>query len=111
MHGALYDYGRNTVFNANLFQNNASGIPRAPLTWTQSGAEVDGPVVLPKLYDGRDKTFFMINLENVLTSSPGTHIDTVPTLAERSGNFSGLVQSNDLEAVESLNGRMIISGS
>jgi hypothetical protein len=94
LHGALYDYERNTVFNANIFQNNFAGIPRAPLTWTQPGAEIDGPVVLPKLYDGRNKTFFMVNLENVLTSSPATNIDTVPTAAERSGNFSGLVQSN-----------------
>jgi hypothetical protein len=94
LHGALYDYERNTVFNANVFQNNAAGIPRAPLTWTQPGVEVDGPIVLPKLYNGRDKTFFMINLENVLTNSPVTNIDTVPTLAERMGNFSGLVQTN-----------------
>jgi hypothetical protein len=94
LHGALYDYERNTVFNANIFQNNAAGISRAPLTWTQPGAEVDGPVVLPKLYDGRNRTFFMVNLENVLTNAPSTNIDTVPTLAERAGNFSGLVQSN-----------------
>ena len=94
LHGALYDYQRNTVFNANLFQSNASGIPRAPLTWTQPGAELDGPIVLPKIYNGRDKTFFMINLENVITSSPATNIDTVPTVPERSGNFSGLLQSN-----------------
>jgi hypothetical protein len=94
LHGAVYDYERNTVFNANLFQSNAAGIKRAPLTWTQPGAEIDGPVVLPKLYNGHDRTFFMINLENILTSSPATNIDTVPTIPERSGNFSGELQTN-----------------
>ena len=94
LHGALYDYERNTVFNANLFQSNAAGIPRAPLTWHQPGVELDGPVVLPRLYNGREKTFFMVNLEVIRTSAPSTNIDTVPTNPERSGNFSGLLQNN-----------------
>jgi len=94
LHGALYDYERNTVLNANLFQSNAANIPRAPFHWHQPGVELDGPVVLPHLYNGRNKTFFMTNLEWVRLNQPVTNVDTVPTLAERGGNFSGLVQSN-----------------
>ena len=93
-HGALYDYERNTVLNANLFQSNAARISRAPYHWTQPGVELDGPVRIPGLYDGRDKTFFMLNLEWIRLNQPGTNVDTVPTAAERQGDFSGLVQAN-----------------
>lgn len=94
VHGALYDYERNTILDANLFQSNAAGIARAPLSWHQPGVEFDGPVVLPHLYNGRDKTFFMVNLEWIRENQPSTNIDTVPTIPERTGNFTGLVQSN-----------------
>jgi hypothetical protein len=93
-HGALYDYERNTVFNANPFQSNAAGIARAPYHWHQPGVELDGPVRIPHLYNGRDKTFFMVNLEWIRLNQPGSNVDTVPTPAEMQGNFSGLVQSN-----------------
>jgi hypothetical protein len=94
IHGALYDYERNTVFNANLFQSNAAGIARAPFHWHQPGVEFDGPVLIPGVYNGRNKTFFMTNLEWVRLNQPATNVDTVPTLAERTGDFSGLVQAN-----------------
>jgi hypothetical protein len=94
LHGAVYDYERNTVLNANLFQSNAAGISRAPYHWTQPGVELDGPVFVPHVYNGRDKTFFMVNLEWIRLNQPGTNVDTVPTAAERQGDFSGLVQSN-----------------
>jgi hypothetical protein len=94
LHGAAYDYERNTIFNANIFQNNAGNIPRAPLHWHQPGIELDAPIVLPRLYDGRNKTFFMTNLEWARLVQPATNIDTVPTPAERGGDFSGLRQTN-----------------
>ncbi len=94
LHGALYDYERNTIFNANLFQSNAAGIPRAAFRWHEPGVEFDGPVVIPKLYNGKDRTFFMASWEGISLIQPGTNVDTVPTLAERGGDFSGLVQSN-----------------
>ncbi len=93
-HGALYDYERNTIFNANLFQSNSAGIARAAFRWHEPGAEFDGPILIPHVYDGRNKTFFMGSWEGISLIQPSTLIDTVPTLAERSGNFSGLVQSN-----------------
>ncbi len=93
-HGALYEYERNTVLNANFFQSNANGIARAPYHWDQPGVEFDGPLRIPHLYDGRDKTFFMVNLEWIGLNQPGTNIDTVPTAAEQLGDFSGLRQSN-----------------
>jgi Carboxypeptidase regulatory-like domain len=94
LHGSLYDFERNTIFDANQFQNNAAGIPRSAFRWHEPGVVVGGPVYFPKLYDGRNKSFFMANWEGISMIQPGTAVDTVPTVQERSGNFSDLRQSN-----------------
>lgn len=94
LHGALYDFERNTVFNANQFQNNANGIPRSAFRWHEPGVRIDGPIYIPKLYDGRNKTFFMANWEGVSMIQPGTVTATVPTLAQRNGDFSSTLQTN-----------------
>ncbi len=92
-HGSVYDYWRNTILNANTFDGNLSG-QKVPFHWNQPGVEVDGPVFLPKLYDGRNRTFFMYNWEDVRDVIPYPQTYTVPTAAERAGNFSGLVNAN-----------------
>jgi hypothetical protein len=93
-HGSLYDYWRNTVLNANTFDGNLSGQGKVPFHWNQPGVEVDGPVILPKLYNGRNRTFFMYNWEDVRDSVPYPQTYTVPTAAERTGDFSGLVNAS-----------------
>jgi outer membrane receptor protein involved in Fe transport len=93
-HGALYDYWRNTVLNSNTFDGNLSGQGKVPFHWNQPGVEVDGPVFLPKLYDGRNRTFFMYNWEDVRDTVPYAQTYTVPTAAERAGDFSGLLNSS-----------------
>lgn len=87
-HGEMYDYVRNTVFNANDYSDNRAGIKRAPFHWNEPGLELDGPVYIPKLYDGRNKTFFMFGWEDIRTSSPEPIYVSVPTALERNGNFS-----------------------
>ncbi len=94
LHGSAYEYWRNTVLNANTFDGNLSGQGKVPFHWNQPGVEVDGPVVLPKLYDGRNHTFFMYNWEDVRDSIPYPQTYTVPTAAERGGNFAGLVNAS-----------------
>jgi hypothetical protein len=66
IHGSLFEYHRNTVLNANTFYNNlqgsnADGSPIAPrniLLRNQFGGRIGGPVVLPKIYNGKNRTFF-----------------------------------------------------
>lgn len=94
LHGAVYDYWRNTVLNANTFDGNLSGQGKVPFHWNQPGVEVDGPIMLPKLYDGRNRTFFMYNWEDVRDTIPYPQTYTVPTTAERAGDFSGLVNAS-----------------
>jgi hypothetical protein len=88
-HGAAYDYVRNTIFNANRWENNANGSPRPAYHWQEPGVELDGPLYIPKVYDGRNKTFFMFSWERIKDAIPQPLTSSVPTAAERAGNFAG----------------------
>jgi len=89
LHGALFDYVRNNAFNANAFFNNQGGVPINILKRNQFGAEVGGPVWIPKVFNGKNRLFFMTawqsqRLTGLLTSSAVT----VYTPAELNGDFS-----------------------
>ncbi|HEX5081920.1 MAG TPA: TonB-dependent receptor [Blastocatellia bacterium] len=88
LHGALYHYFRNDVLNANSFQNNRTNNKRTAFRWNQPGAVVNGPVYIPGLYNGRDKTFFLFSWEKIISSIPDPVTRTVPTLEQRNGDFS-----------------------
>ena len=62
--------------------------PKPGLYWNQPGASLDGPVRIPGLYDGKDKTFFMYNWEQIRSEVPFPQVYTVPTALERAGDFS-----------------------
>lgn len=94
LHGALYHYFRNDVLNANDFQSNRVGAPKTAFRWNQPGLRIDGPVYLPRLYDGRNRTFFMYSWEAVRSSVPYPATSTVPTPDQRRGDFSTTLQSN-----------------
>ena len=88
-HGVVYDYIKNTVFNAHNFFDTATTL-KAPLNYNQWGFTLGGPIIIPKLYNGRNKTFFFGSYEklNQKAQSPGT--STVMTAAMESGDFSAL---------------------
>lgn len=88
-HGDLYLYLQNSVFNANGWQNNHNNIKRASADKAQFGGSLSGPVTIPHLYNGHDKTFFFVNYEGRRERDPfATTAYTVPTDAEKGGNFS-----------------------
>lgn len=93
-HGSAYEYVRNTILNANGWYRNHVGIPRADFKENNYGFTFGGPVVLPRAYDGHDKTFFFVNYERDGNVSPLLITGTVPTPAMRAGDFSGLVDQN-----------------
>jgi hypothetical protein len=86
-HGSLFEFDRNDAFDAkNYFQGTTSN-PK--LRYNQFGFVVAGPVRIPWLYNGRDKTFFMANYEGWrVHAGAGTGYTTVPTPEELQGNFS-----------------------
>lgn len=93
---ALHGTGYYTKMAPSLFANdyfaNANRIPRPDFTYNRWGATVGGPVWLGRLYDGRNKTFFMWGYEGIHESRPRNNgTATVPTNEMKSGDFSRLL--------------------
>ncbi|HEV8145813.1 MAG TPA: TonB-dependent receptor [Bryobacteraceae bacterium] len=93
VHGTGYEYLQNDKLNAATFFNNLNNQPRTIRRKNTFGGSLGGPVVLPKIYDGRNKTFFFFNYERTRNPSPGSALVTVPTLLERKGDFSKTVDA------------------
>ncbi len=92
VHGSAVEFVRNQVFDArNFFLLPTAANPtgaKPPLRQNQFGFELDGPVVLPKLYNGRDKTFFMGSYEGLRQLSRNASLSTVMPPAFFRGDFS-----------------------
>jgi hypothetical protein len=81
LHGSAYYFHQNTAFNANSYGNNRVGNPRPAVKRHQYGLTAGGPVA-------RDKTFFFFSYEGRRERDPIQGLFTVPTAAERRGDFS-----------------------
>ncbi|HEX4749027.1 MAG TPA: carboxypeptidase regulatory-like domain-containing protein [Bryobacteraceae bacterium] len=90
LHGSLYEFNQPNITIANPWFNNKSGIPGAVLHYNQYGLTVGGPIIVPKVYDGRNKLFWFFAWEGLKDSQPNSTLLTVPTQAERNGDFSGI---------------------
>ncbi len=94
-HGAAYDFLRNTKLNARPFFNPTRGQNNQ----NQYGANIGGPISVPKVYNGKDRTFFFFGWESSrqrnANSSNAAIQRIVPTLAMRGGDFSGRRAIND----------------
>src|SRR6266498_1715694 len=88
LHGTLFEFLRNSELDAkNYFDRKDQTIP--PFKRNQYGLTAGGPIVVPGLVNGKDKLFFLINWEGLRERKALTQTVTVPTLAERGGDFSG----------------------
>src|SRR5580692_7229383 len=87
-HGNLYEFFRNTQLNANDFFSNNAGNARAPFKYNQFGGTLGGPVYIPKIYNGRNKTFWFFSYEQFLQATFYTFSPTAPVPAYLQGNFS-----------------------
>src|SRR5580704_11471469 len=92
-HGTVYDYLRNNFLNANDFFSNRSGLGKAEFHQDDYGGSLGGPVTLPKLYRGRDRTFFFFNYEGTQLRQGGNTAEIVPTALQRAGDFSQTVNT------------------
>src|SRR5579864_2378498 len=88
-HGEAYEYLRNRIFNANDFFLSATGKPRPPWVQNQFGAQAGGPLYLPH-YRGRNRTFWFASWEGFRLRTGEPFTATVPTAAERGGDFSAV---------------------
>jgi hypothetical protein len=81
LHGSVYEFFRNDVFNANGYFNNLNKVARPELRYHDFGGTVGGPVVIPHLYDGHDKTFFFFSEEirRVVNATGVTSYEPLPS--------------------------------
>src|SRR5438105_1628410 len=90
-HGSIYYFNRDRSRTANNFFSNRSGQGRPIRTYHRFGGVVSGPVDIPKIYNGRDKTFFLFSYERLLDNTAEPQLFSVPTAAMRNGDFSALI--------------------
>ncbi|HYL34595.1 MAG TPA: TonB-dependent receptor [Bryobacteraceae bacterium] len=88
IHGDVYEFLRNSDLDANNFFLNRVGQPIPEFRQNQFGFTIGGPVYIPKLYHGRNKTFWFGNYEGTRIAQGTTSLATVPTPLMRQGNFS-----------------------
>jgi hypothetical protein len=92
LHGTGYYFYRNPVLNANDFFANRAGQPLGDFIYRRPGFSLNGPVWLPHLYNGKNKTFFAYTYEYMRQDTTvGSQISTVPTTDSRRGDFSSLL--------------------
>lgn len=87
-HGQFWTYFQNSAWNANSWSNNLLDVPRQHFAQHWIGGNVGGPVWFPKLYNGRNRTFFFVSYEHTSNGKTSTTSGQTITEAERSGDFS-----------------------
>jgi len=90
-HGTAFDILRNDKLDANSWTNNLNGAPKPRDHQNDFGGSLGGPVWIPKLYNGHDKSFFFFSWEQYRNNVGTSNITTLPTDAERTGDFSALL--------------------
>lgn len=88
IHGSLYEFVRNSVFDANNWFNNRAGRDKAHNALNQFGGTAGGPVVFPKFYDGRNRTFWFVAYEGLRDRRALSQTYTIPSPEQLQGDFS-----------------------
>ncbi|HKE20746.1 MAG TPA: carboxypeptidase-like regulatory domain-containing protein [Bryobacteraceae bacterium] len=105
LHGSAYEFNQSSLLDANTFYNNKGGVARPPYHYNQYGVTAGGPVWVPKVFNGKNRVFWFFGYEGLRDSDPanspiegGNLFATVPTAAERQGDFSALLNLNSAKA-------------
>jgi hypothetical protein len=88
IHGDAWEFLRNSGLDAANFFENANNQPKGEYRQNQFGATLGGPIVIPHVYNGKNKTFFFIDYEGTRIRQATPFISTVPTALERSSGYT-----------------------
>ncbi len=91
-HGSLFEYFQNTVLNANTFNSNRNGVPRQSSNINTFGGSVGGAVI-------KNKLFFFFGHEQIRQAIPDPFSVSVPTMLQRTGDFSQTRLTNGAQAI------------
>jgi hypothetical protein len=107
LHGDVWEFLRNDALDANDYFLNQAGKPRPEFRRNQFGFAIGGPVTIPRVYNGHDKTFFFGDYEGTRVNQGNVITGTVPTALERNSGFTNF---SDLIALQSGNNKADASG-
>lgn len=93
-HGSLFETARNNAIGVAKARQDPYNLVAPHLVRNEFGASIGGPILIPKIYDGKDKSFFFFAYERFSNRQFTNQRVNVPTLAMRNGDFSGLVNGN-----------------
>ncbi len=91
LHGAVFWFGRNDALDANTYFNNARGVRKTKLRQNQYGFVAGGPVYIPKVYNGKDKSFWLVNFEGYKRTLGTSVLSNVPTPDQLAGRFTSTI--------------------
>ncbi len=91
LHGSVYEFNLVSALAANDWLLDKGGQPKPVYRRNQYGVTAGGPVVVPKLFNGKDRLFWFFAYEGIKDNEPESYNLTVPTAAERMGDFSALL--------------------
>ncbi len=99
LHGQVFEYFQNDKLNANQSELNSAGTVRPPNHINTFGFFASGPVLIPKVVDGRNKIFWMLSYEAMRQRSADPGKTSLPLAAWRQGDFSTRVNSSGQQMV------------
>jgi hypothetical protein len=99
LHGSAYEFLRNDAVDANDFFRNASNVKKPAFRMNNFGGAIGGPVWLPNVYDGRNKSFWFFNYEGLRFSRGSSGLGIVPTAAMLNGDLSKDTAGNPISQI------------
>ena len=94
IHGTFFETARNNAFGVAKSRQNPSNFSAPHLVRNEFGLSAGGPIVLPHIYNGKNRSFWFLAYERYSLAQSVSSLTSVPTAAMRSGNFSGLINGN-----------------
>ena len=93
VHGSFFETARNNFIGVAKARQDPSNLVAPKLIRNEFGGSVGGPINIPKIYDGRNRTFFFFAYERFSLRSAAQQLMRVPTMAMRTGDYSGLINA------------------
>ena len=90
-HGTVWEFIRNNKLDALPYAFTAAVPASSPFKWNQYGFTLGGPIRIPRVYDGRNRLFFMANFEGFRLHNQTQGVYNVPSVAMRGGDFSQIL--------------------
>ena len=99
LHGSLYEFVRNNILNANDFFAKRANRQKADFHYNQFGGSIGGPLVIPKIYNGKNRSFFFFAYEGTRFRQLAANFATLPDPAWLTGDFSDLKNTDGSDRI------------